>query len=242
LLKSQDFFKLVCHAGVGKACESIIYRIIQAGQCTRPLITDRLKKRRYSGGLVLQPEPKSYATPIEVFDVKGLYPTVMMLHNLSFETVCCSCCVDDPSARVPREIMDSINDALRIKIKSNEVYESEERYWICLRKRGAIPTMLDKFKQERDHYRILGDEPMSQALKVMMNSIYGLFGSDGIFEFQDYRVAELVTAFARLKLLEMKELANKQFGMNIIYGDTDSIFVSTINKKPGHESFIIPGG
>src|SRR6476660_3044149 len=71
---------------------------------------------------------------------------------------------------------------------------------------------------------------MSQALKVMMNSIYGLFGSDGIFAFQDYRVAELVTAFARLKLLEMKQLANEQFQMNIIYGDTDSIFVSYIDN------------
>jgi DNA polymerase, archaea type len=59
----------------------------------------------------------------------------------------------------------------------------------------------------------------------MMNSIYGLFGSENIFAFQDYRVAELVTAFSRLVLLEMKDLANKQFGMNIIYGDTDSIFV-----------------
>jgi DNA polymerase elongation subunit (family B) len=95
--------------------------------------------------------------------------------------------------------------------------------------------MLAKFKQERDHYRVVGDESMSQALKVMMNSIYGLFGSEGIFAFQDYRVAELVTAFARLKLLEMKELANKQFGMNIIYGDTDSIFVSGISKEHSHE-------
>jgi DNA polymerase, archaea type len=76
---------------------------------------------------------------------------------------------------------------------------------------------------------------MSQALKVMMNSIYGLFGSDGIFEFQDYRVADLVTAFARLKLLEMKEIANKQFGMNIIYGDTDSIFVSDLKEEHRHE-------
>jgi DNA polymerase elongation subunit (family B) len=59
-----------------------------------------------------------------------------------------------------------------------------------------------------------------------MNSIYGLFGSDGIFAFQDYRVAELVTAFARFKLLKMKQVANNQFQMNIIYGDTDSIFVS----------------
>jgi DNA polymerase, archaea type len=227
-------FKLVCHAGVGKAWEAIIYRMIQTGKCRRPLTTDRLKKRKYSGGFVLEPEPKSYTTPIEVFDVKGLYPSVMMLHNLSFETVCCSCCRDDPVAQVSQEIMDSINETLRNKIKSKEAYESEKRskrYWICQRNNGAIPTTLAKFKQERDHYRSLGDEPMSQALKVMMNSIYGLFGSDGIFEFQDYRVAELVTAFARIKLLDMKGLANKQFGMNIIYGDTDSIFVSGINEE-----------
>ena len=134
--------------------------------------------------------------------------------------------------------MDSINEGLRNKIKSKEVYESEkrsERYWICLKNRGAIPMTLAKFKQERDRYRVLGDEPMSQALKVMMNSIYGLFGSDGIFGFQDYRVAELVTAFARLKLLEMKEISNKQFGMNITYGDTDSIFVSGINEERRQE-------
>jgi DNA polymerase, archaea type len=228
----------VCHAGVGKAWESIIYRMIEGGQCSRPSTTDRLKKRRYSGGLVLEPEPKSYAIPIEVIDVKGLYPTVMMLHNLSFETICCSCCRDNPAARVPQEIMDSINEGLRNKIKSKKVYESEkrsERCWICLKNRGAIPMMLAKFKQERDHYRALVDEPMSQALKVMMNSIYGLFGSDGIFEFQDYRVAELVTTFARVKLIEMKEIASKQFGMNIIYGDTDSIFVSDMNEERRHE-------
>ena len=231
-------FKLVCHAGVGKAWEAIIYRMIQTGMCRRPLATDTLKKRKYAGSIVFEPEPKSYATPIEVFDVKGLYPTVMMLHNLSFETVCCSCCKDNLATRVSQEIMDSINEGLKRKIKSKEVYESEkrsERYWICQRNRGTIPTVLAKFRQERERYRSLGDEPMSQALKVMMNSIYGLFGSDGIFEFQDYRVAELVTAFARLKLLEMKEIANKQFGMNIIYGDTDSIFVSGINEEHRHE-------
>jgi DNA polymerase elongation subunit (family B) len=192
-------FKLACHAGVGKAWESIIYKMIQNGECKRPLTTDRLKKRKYSGGFVLEPEPKSYSTPIEVFDVKGLYPTVMMHHNLSFETVCCRCCRDEPTSKVPQEIMDSINEGLQQKIKSKEAYQLErrsERYWICERNKGAVPTMLAKFKQERDHYRSLGDETMSQALKVMMNSIYGLFGPDGIFEFQDYRVAELVTAFA----------------------------------------------
>jgi DNA polymerase elongation subunit (family B) len=160
----------------------------------------------------LQPEPKSYSSPIEVFDIKSLYPTIMIRYNLSFETVCCSCCKDNLDARVPQSIMDSINEALKNKIKSKTGYESEERterYWICVRNRGVIPTMLLKFKQKREHHRVLNNESMSQALKVMMNSVYGLFGSDGIFDFQDYRVAELVKAFARDKLLKMKDLANK---------------------------------
>jgi DNA polymerase, archaea type len=230
-------FKQVCHAGVGKAWESIIYDMVQNGECQTPSMVG-LEKRKYSGALVLEPEPKSYTTPIEIFDVKGLYPTVMILHNLSFETVCCDCCKDNAAARVPQSVMDSINNSLRSKIKSQALYEKEkrkERYWICIKNKGAIPKVLLKFKEQREYYRQKGNEQMSQALKVMMNSIYGLFGSDGIFAFQDYRVAELVTAFARLKLLEMKKIANDQFQMNIIYGDTDSIFVSdTSNAEHDH--------
>lgn len=60
---------------------------------------------------------------------------------------------------------------------------------------------------------------MSQVLKVMMNSIYGLFGSDGIFEFQDYRVAELVTAFARLKLLEVMHTRQSEYEINTLKSD-----------------------
>jgi DNA polymerase elongation subunit (family B) len=161
---------------------------------------------------------------------------MMILHNLSFETVCCDCCKDNPAARVPQSIMDSINDTLRSKIKSQILYEKEkrkERYWICIKNKGAIPKVLLKFKEQREYYPQIGNEPMSQALKVMMNSIYGIFGSDGIFAFQDY-IAELVTAFARLKLLEMKQIANDKFQMNIIYGDTDSIFISD-TRNAGHD-------
>jgi hypothetical protein len=58
-------FKQVCHAGVGKAWESIIYSMIQNGECEMPAIVG-LAKRRYSGALVLEPEPKSYTTLIEI--------------------------------------------------------------------------------------------------------------------------------------------------------------------------------
>jgi len=172
---------------------------------------------------------------IEIFDVKGLYPTLMILYNLSLETVCCDCCKDNSTARVPGSVMDFINNSLRRKIKLQTLYEKEKRkdsYWIYIKNKGAIPKVLLKFKEQREYYRQLGNEPMSQALKVMMNSIYGLFGSDGIFAFQDYRVAELVTAFARIKLLEMKSLANEQFQMKIIYGDTDFSGTNNVEQNP----------
>jgi DNA polymerase elongation subunit (family B) len=130
-------------------------------------------------------------------------------------------------------LKNAIKNTLRHKIKSQTLYENEKRkegYWICIRNKGAIPKVLLKFRKQREYYRQIRNEPMSQAVKVMMNSIYGLFGSDDIFAFQHYRVAELVTAFARQKLLEMKKLANDQFQLNIVYGDTDSIFVSSINN------------
>ena len=105
---------------------AIIYSMIQGGECQMPA-TVGLEKRRYSGALVLKPEPKSYTTPIEIFDVKGLDPTVMILHNLSLQTICCDCCKDNPDARVPQSIMDSINSSLRSKIKSQAIYEKEKR-------------------------------------------------------------------------------------------------------------------
>jgi DNA polymerase elongation subunit (family B) len=83
--------------------------------------------------------------------------------------------------------MDDINNSLRNKIKSQALYEKEkrkERYWICIKNKGAIPKVLLKFKEQREYYRQKGNEPMSQALKVMMNSIYGLFGSDAYLNFR----------------------------------------------------------
>ncbi|MGA9843007.1 MAG: DNA polymerase domain-containing protein [Nitrososphaeraceae archaeon] len=140
--------------------------MLQCGECQIPATTG-LEKRKYSGTLVLEPEPKSYTSPIEVFDVKGLYPVVMILHNLSFETVCCDCCKDNSAARVPQSVMDIIDNSLRSRIKLQTLYEKEKRkesYWICTKNKRAISKVLLKFKEQREYYRELGNESMSQAL------------------------------------------------------------------------------
>ena len=51
---------------------------------------------------------------------------MMILHNRSFETDCSDCCKDDPSAKIPRPNMDSINNGQRQKIRSQTLYQKEK--------------------------------------------------------------------------------------------------------------------
>ena len=78
---------------------------------------------------------------------------------------------------------------------------------------------------------------MQLALKNLINGIYGLFGTD-FFEFADYRVAELTTAFGRKVLQYMKETAKEVYEFIVIYGDTDSIFVTNIYHRKWIDKFI----
>ena len=58
-----------------------------------------LEKSEYSGGHVIEPKRGYYQQPVYVLDVKSLYPTMMINHNISFDTVNCDCCRDDQEAR-----------------------------------------------------------------------------------------------------------------------------------------------
>jgi DNA polymerase I len=62
-----------------------------------------------------------------------------------------------------------------------------------------------------------------KAIKLLANSGYGTFGQPH-FKYYDFRVAELITAFARRTLLGLKEFLQEK-GLEVIYGDTDSLFV-----------------
>ena len=64
-----------------------------------------------------------------------------------------------------------------------------------------------------------------------------MFGSN-FFEFSDYRVAELTTAFGRQILEYMQHIAENVYGLTVIYGDTDSIFVTNVRKENDINKFL----
>jgi DNA polymerase elongation subunit (family B) len=207
-------FERVCRTGLSTWWAAIFDTMALNGKCGQyisPMIdrSDRLSsEQQYVGATVLQPKKGLYHDLI-VVDVTSLYPTMAILHNLSFDTVNCECCKDDLQRRIPKDITRDC----RI----------EKEYWICRRKEGVFPNKLKIFKEERLEQKILGNRVKQLALKILINGGYGVFGSH-YFKYYDPRVAELVTAYGRYTISKMKDIA-KDMGFEIVYGDTDSLFL-----------------
>ena len=224
-------FDKVCHTGISSWWKKIIENKIQVGECR--LASTEVKKKKYLGGYVTEPKVGfCNKQPIYVLDVKSLYPSMMIAHNISFDTVNCECCSTDSHARVSDEIMSFINSSLPYEQKRNQ-------YWICRNPeyRGIISLLLQQFRDERFRQQKLSNEYMQLALKNLINGCYGLFGSE-FFLFADYRVAEITTAFGRQTLRYMQHIAKEVYGFDIIYGDTDSIFVTSVKKQNDIMKFI----
>jgi DNA polymerase elongation subunit (family B) len=157
----------------------------------------------YQGGLVIEPKRGLYRN-LKVVDVVSLYPSVAILHNISFDTVNCACCIDREDARVPTDVI-------------------EKGYWICKQREGAFPMKLRQFKEERVRQKQLGNEVKQLGLKILINGGYGLFGNPA-FKYADVRVAELITAYGRHIFRQMQDIASSM-GFAVVAGDTDSLFL-----------------
>lgn len=224
-------FDRVCHTQISTWWKKLIEDRINGSECIFTIA--QVKKRKYSGGYVIEPKIGFYDNQsVYVLDVRSLYPSMMIIRNISFDTVNCECCKDIPSAKVGGEIMKLINSNLADE-------EKRQDYWVCKSRvyPGIIPQLLQQFRDERFRQQELGNEPMQLALKNLINGCYGLFGSE-FFEFSDYRVAELTTAYGRQTLQHMQHIAKEVYNFTIIYGDTDSLFVTDLKKENDIMKFI----
>jgi DNA polymerase I len=223
-------FDKVCHTGISTWWNKILNDKINDGECRLPTLnTEERKKKNYQGGHVINPKVGFYKDnqTVYVLDVKSLYPTMMINNNISLDTVNCFCCKDNPTAKVSKEIMNLIN----------EDGKHHSKYWICKLYRGIISRLLEQYRNERFRQQEQGNNAMQLALKNLINGCYGLFGSE-FFEFADYRVAELTTAYGRQTLSYMKHIAEEVYGFKVIYGDTDSIFITNVKSSKDINKFL----
>lgn len=89
---------------------------------------------------------------------------------------------------------------------------------------GAIlPELISHLHDARTKAREAGDETLSTAIKILMNSFYGVLGAPGC-RFFDPRLASSITLRGH-EIIERSKQFFEDRGLKVLYGDTDSLFV-----------------
>ncbi|MPZ07283.1 MAG: hypothetical protein GEU26_12855 [Nitrososphaeraceae archaeon] len=179
---------------------------------------------RYIGGWVMSPIPGEYRN-VSVFDITSLYPAMIVNNNISFETVNCECCSKVKAAKVPDYLFDDK------KSRSND--------HICVKHRGILTNQISDYMEKRVAYKRKFKElqiidPMmareyeiiSNSYKILINSVYGQMGHK-FAKYENVIAAELVTRFGRSTIQHCAKIAKEIFNWDIIYGDTDSLFINS---------------
>jgi DNA polymerase II len=91
------------------------------------------------------------------------------------------------------------------------------------RTRHCLPGIVSQVWAGREAAKRERNQPLSQALKIIMNAFYGVLGSSGC-RFFDPRLASSITLRGHEIMHRTRELIEQQ-GYQVIYGDTDSTFV-----------------
>lgn len=185
------------------------------------------RKAKYKGATVIEPKIGVYVVPIVVLDFNSLYPSSMIMNNISHET------------KVTDEKYNNLPDYeyIDIKVDDNDGTQRTVRY--AKRKngeQGIIPQILanllkerknvkNAMKNEKDPFKRKILDGKQLALKMTANSIYGLTGAE-TSTMADPDLAASTTATGRDMLYTAKSVVeSKEFNGKVRYGDTDSIFV-----------------
>ncbi|WP_022940451.1 DNA polymerase II [Psychromonas hadalis] len=91
------------------------------------------------------------------------------------------------------------------------------------REKHHLPLILDKLTAARELAKKANNQPFSHAIKIIMNSMYGVLGSAGC-RFHDTRLASSITLRGHQIMIETGKFI-ENLGFEVIYGDTDSTFV-----------------
>ena len=153
------------------------------------------------GGHVLEPLPGLHPNVV-VLDFKSLYPTLMRTFEI------------DPLNLIRPEA--GLEDADPIVAPSGAAFS---------RRKAIVGALLDDLMPQREAARRAGDEVKSHAIKILMNSFYGVLGTSAC-RFYDARLPNAITGFGREMLLWCKGRIEAS-GRRVLYGDTDSLFVES---------------
>jgi DNA polymerase-2 len=91
------------------------------------------------------------------------------------------------------------------------------------RENPILPSLIAELTAKRELAKQDKNAPLSQAIKIIMNSLYGVLGSRGCV-FHDAKLASSITLRGH-EIMKQTRTWIEEMGLKVIYGDTDSTFV-----------------
>ena len=183
-----------------------------------------IKGKKYKGAVVIPPKGGTHFNT-KVGDFASLYPSIIKIYNIGYETVRCS----------------------HEECKSNKV--GELPHWICKKTKsmesmliGSLRDLRVNWYKQKSKDKNLNKEQQTwykvaeQSIKVIMNASYGVFGAE-TFEFYCPPAAEEITAIGRFIITQTIN-HGQELGLEILYGDTDSIFIKNPDDKKMEELIV----
>lgn len=161
----------------------------------------------YSGASIMDPRPGRYEK-VAIMDIKAMYHSNVNLHNISWETLCSGVLVG--------------------KDCGNGSRFAQGQRGLLGRQMDLMTNLRNKYKEkmrratdERERRRW---DAMQFATKSLVASMYGAAG-DSKYGLYHPEVAAAITYTSRQTLFRLQEECGKH-GMSVIYGHTDSVFVT----------------
>ncbi len=151
------------------------------------------------GGFVMDSRPGLYESVL-VLDYKSLYPSIIRTF-----------------------LIDPVGLVEGLRQPDDEHSVEGFRGARFSRTRHCLPAIVARVWEGREAAKRERNQPLSQALKIIMNAFYGVLGSSGC-RFFDPRLASSITLRGHRIMRRTRELIEAE-GYTVIYGDTDSTFV-----------------
>ena len=176
-----------------------------------------IKGKKYLGAKVIEPIPGIHFD-ITVVDFASLYPSIIKIWNISFETIDC------PHKECSLEKLPGVS------------------HWVCKKRRGILSLLIGSLRDLRvEWYKPRSKDPkldaatrfqyevIQSSMKVILNAAYGVLGAE-TSDLYTPAAAESITAIGRFSIDKTIGLA-KKLDLEIIYGDTDSLFIKNATKS-----------
>ncbi|AOT10284.1 DNA polymerase II [Pseudoalteromonas luteoviolacea] len=157
------------------------------------------------GGYVMDSKPGLYQNVL-VLDFKSLYPSIIR-----------SFCID------PMGLIEGGRDEASAIPGFNKGLFSREYH--------HLPQLVAQLWEARHQAKLEGEHMLQQAIKIIMNSLYGVLGSKGC-RFYDPRLSSSITMRGH-EIMQMTRRWIEEMGYEVIYGDTDSTFVKVNDALNG---------